>query len=103
MKVGGEMEGWRSQIRAKALTGLGRIDEAIEEAEWAVKVSCERGLFWSLPIAQLALGRALHEAGREKQALEVLDEACCVARETNALTCVAEIEAERDALVSAAG
>jgi class 3 adenylate cyclase/tetratricopeptide (TPR) repeat protein len=103
MKVGGEMEGWRSQIRAKALTGLGRIDEAIEEAEWAVKVSCERGLFWSLPIAQLALGRALHEAGREKQALEVLDEACCVAKETNALTCVAEIEAERDALVSAAG
>jgi class 3 adenylate cyclase/tetratricopeptide (TPR) repeat protein len=103
MKVGGEMEGWRSQIRAKALTGLGRIDEAIEEAEWAVKVSCERGLLWSLPIAQLALGRALHEAGREKQALEVLDEACCVAEETNALTCVAEIEAERDALASAAG
>jgi class 3 adenylate cyclase/tetratricopeptide (TPR) repeat protein len=103
MRVGGEMEGWRSQIRAKALTGVGRIDEAIEEAEWAVKVSRERGLFWSLPIAQLALGRALHEAGREKQALEVLDEACCVAKETNALTCVAEIEAERDALASAAG
>jgi adenylate cyclase len=103
MKVGGEMEGWRSQIRAKALTGVGRIDEAIEEAEWAVKVSCERGLNWSLPIAQLALGQALHAGGREKEALEVLDEACCVAERTNALTCFAEIEAERDALASAAG
>jgi adenylate cyclase len=103
MKVGGEMEGWRSQIRAKALTGVGRIEEAIEEAEWAVKVSCERGLNWSLPIAQLALGQALHAGGREKEALEVLDEACCVAERTNALTCIAEIEAERDALASAAG
>jgi len=103
MKVGGEMEGWRSQIRAKALTGVGRVDEAIEEAEWAVKVSRERGLNWSLPIAQLALGQALHAGGREKEALGVLDEACCVAERTNALTCVAEIEAERDALASAAG
>jgi len=103
MKVGGEMEGWRSQIRAKALTGVGRIEEAVAEAEWAVKVSRERGLRWSLPIAQLALGRALHEAGREREALDVLDEARRVAEETNALTCIAEIEAERDALASAAG
>jgi class 3 adenylate cyclase/tetratricopeptide (TPR) repeat protein len=102
MKVGGEMEGWRSQIRAKALTGVGRTDEAVEEAEWAVKVSRERGLNWSLPIAQLALGQALHAGGREKEALEVLDEACCIAEGTNALTCIAEIEAERDALASAA-
>ena len=103
MEVGGEMEGWRSQIRAKALTGVGRVDEAIEEAEWAVEVSRERGLRWSLPIAQLALGRALHQRGREEEALEVLDEARRVAEETNALTCIAEIDAEQVALASAAG
>jgi class 3 adenylate cyclase/tetratricopeptide (TPR) repeat protein len=103
MKIGGEMEGWRSQIRAKALTGVGRIDEAIEEAEWAVNVSRERGLRWSLPIALLSLGRALHEAGRRDEATEALDEGQRVAEETNALTCIAEIEAEREAMASAAG
>jgi len=102
MKIGGEMEGWRSQIRAKALTGVGRIDEAIEEAEWAVDVSRERGLRWSLPIALLALGRARHEAGREG-AMEALDEGQRVAEETNAITCLVEIEAEREAMISAAG
>ena len=102
MKIGGEMEGWRSQIRAKALTGVGRTDEAIEEAEWAVNVSRERGLRWSLPIALLALGRARHEAGREG-AIEALNEGQRVAEETNAITCLVEIEAEREAMTSAAG
>lgn len=102
MKIGGEMEGWRSQLRANALTGVGRTEEAIAEAEWAVRVSRERGLLWSLPIALLALGRARHVAGRGGAA-EALEEALEVAERTNALTCFAEIEAERETLASAAG
>ncbi|HEV2726783.1 MAG TPA: hypothetical protein VGV34_00735, partial [Solirubrobacterales bacterium] len=102
MKIGGEMEGWRSQLRANALIGVGRTEEAIAEAEWAVRVSRERGLRWSLPITLLALGRARHAAGRDGAA-EALEEALDVAQRTNALTCVVEIEAERELLGSAAG
>ncbi len=102
MKIGGEMEGWRSQLRANALIGVGRTEEAVAEAEWAVRVSRERGLRWSLPIALLALGRARHAAGQDGTA-EALEEALDVAHQTNALTCIVEIEAERDVLVSAAG
>jgi class 3 adenylate cyclase/tetratricopeptide (TPR) repeat protein len=101
MKIGGEMEGWRSQLRAKALVGVGRTEEAVAEAEWAVQVSRERGLRWSLPIALLALGRARHAAGQDG-AVTALKEALAVAEGTNAVTCVLEIEAERDALASAA-
>ena len=102
MKIGGEMEGWRSQLRAKALVGVGRTEEAVAEAEWAVRVSRERGLRWSLPIALLALGRARHAAGLVGAAT-ALEEALEVAEGTKAVTCVLEIEAERDALASAAG
>ncbi|HEU4461650.1 MAG TPA: adenylate/guanylate cyclase domain-containing protein [Solirubrobacterales bacterium] len=102
MKIGGEMEGWRSQMRAKALLGVGRTEEAVAEAERAVRVSRERGLRWSLPIALLSLGRARHAAG-EDGVEEALEEGLEVARQTNALTCVLEIEAEREALASAAG
>jgi adenylate cyclase len=99
MGIGGEMEAWRSQLRARALAGVGRNEEAIAEAEWAVRTSEERGLNWSLPIALLALGRALHDAGKPG-AIEALEEAERVARETNAITCLVDIEAQR-ALVSA--
>jgi class 3 adenylate cyclase/tetratricopeptide (TPR) repeat protein len=102
MKIGGEMEGWRSQLRANALIGVGRTEEAVTEAERAVRVSRERGLRWSLPIALLALGRARHAAGQDGVA-EALSEGLEVARQTNALTCVVELEAERAVLASAAG
>lgn len=102
MKIGGEMEGWRSQMRANALIGVGRTEEAIAEAEWAVRVSRERGLRWSLPIALLALGRARHAAGQDGVA-EALDEAQRVSEETNALTCLIEVKAEREAMASATG
>jgi tetratricopeptide (TPR) repeat protein len=103
MTFGGEMEGWRLQIKAQALTGLGRTDEAIEIAERSVSISRERGLLWSLPIALLNLGRALNAAGRHREAAAVLDEAARVARQTNALTCLGDIEAEREAVGSGAG
>jgi len=95
MGIGGEMEAWRSQLRARALAGVGRNEEAIAEAEWAVRTSEERGLYWSLPIALLALGRARHAAGRPG-AVEALEEAERVARETNAITCLLDIEAQRE-------
>ncbi|HEX5984056.1 MAG TPA: adenylate/guanylate cyclase domain-containing protein [Solirubrobacterales bacterium] len=101
IKVGGEMEGWRAQLRAQALTGLGRTDEAIEAAEWAARISRERGLRWSLPLSLLALGRALNAAGREGAA-EALDEAERVARETEAMVCLEDIKAEREAVGSRA-
>lgn len=102
MEIGGELEGWRSQLRAGAMTGLGRVEEAIEEAEWAVKVSQERGLRWSLPLALLALARA-RSAGGRGGVEEALAEAEEVARETNALACLADIEAERETLATAGG
>ena len=95
MKIGGEMEAWRSQLRSRALTGVGRTEEAIAEAEWAVRTSEERGLHWSLPIALLALGRARHAAGRD-DAVEALEEARRVAVETNALTCLVDVDAQME-------
>ncbi|HET8814560.1 MAG TPA: adenylate/guanylate cyclase domain-containing protein [Solirubrobacterales bacterium] len=102
MKVGGEMEAWRAQLRARALTGVGRVDDAVEVAERAAGVARERGLGWSLPLALLALARALNTAGREGAA-EALDEAERVARETEAFICLDDIEAERAAIGSSAG
>jgi len=102
MGLGGEMEGWREQIRAEALTGLGRTGDAIEVAEGAVEVARERGLRWTLPLALLALARALNAAGCDTTA-EVLDEAEQVVRETGALGCLVDIEAEREVLASGAG
>lgn len=102
MEFGGEMEAWRLQIKSQALTGLGRTEEAIEFAERAVAVSDERGLLWSHPIALLTLGRGLNAAGRHEEAAEALDEAGRIARKTNALTCLVDIEAEREAAASSA-
>jgi class 3 adenylate cyclase/tetratricopeptide (TPR) repeat protein len=103
MKVGGEMETWRSQIRVRALAGVGRMDEALTEAEWAVRTSEERGLRWALPITLLALGRVLRESGRDEEAAAALAKAHEVASATNALTCLQEIDAQRELLPSGAG
>ena len=39
MGSGGEMEAWRAAIRAEALIGVGRTEEAIELAEWASEIA----------------------------------------------------------------
>ena len=100
MDNGGEMAAWRAQMRAQALTGVGRLEEAIEVAEWAIATSREQGMLWSYPIANLALARALVAAGRDG-AEEALAEGERVARETRALSLLRDIEAERDALAAA--
>lgn len=103
MKVGGEMEAWRSQLRARALAGVGRLEEGIAEAEWAIAVSEERGLKWSLPISQLALARALILAGRDEEAAAAIEDARRVATETKALACLADVENLSAELAGAAG
>ncbi|HEX6687336.1 MAG TPA: adenylate/guanylate cyclase domain-containing protein [Solirubrobacterales bacterium] len=97
--TGDEMQAWRAAERAEALRGVGRVDEAIELAEWAIGVAKKRELFWSLPIALLAAGRARIAAGREG-ARDLLDRAATIAADNGALTTLDAIEAEREALAA---
>jgi len=99
MDSGGELEAWRDAVRAEALTGVGRADEAIGVATRAAEVARERELLWSLPLALLALARARAAAGAP-DAREAFDEAAAVAEQTGARTTLDSIEAERKALVA---
>ena len=74
MGNGGEMEAWRGGLRAEALRGVGRIEEAIEVAEWAAETARERGMHWSLPLALQRSARARAAAGDCDGADEALDE-----------------------------
>jgi adenylate cyclase len=103
MDVGGEMEAWRAGLRAQALSGVGRAEEGEELAEWAVGIARERELYWSLPLALLAAGRARAALGRDEEAREALDEAAAEAKRTNAVATMEGIEEERRALAAAAG
>ncbi|HEX6455384.1 MAG TPA: adenylate/guanylate cyclase domain-containing protein [Solirubrobacterales bacterium] len=102
MDNGGEMEGWRGQLRARALIAVGRKDEALEVAEEAARVARERGMLWSYPVAMLTLARARAAAGAEG-AEEAFAESERVAREQGATTLLMDIEAEREQLESSAG
>jgi len=101
MDNGGEMEAWRAQMRAQALTGVGRTEEAIEVAEGAIEVSREQGMLWAYPLSNLALARALHAAGRDG-VFEALDEGERVALETRALSLLKDIRVERDRFAAVA-
>ena len=99
MDNGGEMEAWRAALRARALAGVGRTDEAIALATEAAEMARERGMLWSLPLAILAVARARAAAG-DPDVDGVLDEAAAIARETGAVTTLASIEDERSALAA---
>jgi class 3 adenylate cyclase/tetratricopeptide (TPR) repeat protein len=99
MDTGGEMEAWRAALRARALAGVGRTDEAIELATEAAEMARERGMLWSLPLAILSIARARAAAG-EADVGEILDEAAAIAEETGAMTTLAAIEEERTALAA---
>ena len=103
MDNGGELEGWRGTIRAEALRGVGRVEEAIEAAERSCEVCRERGLNWTMPLAALALGRARAAAGDVPGAHEALEEAARMAEDTDVTVTLAEIESERDSLAAGAG
>jgi class 3 adenylate cyclase/tetratricopeptide (TPR) repeat protein len=94
MDNGGEMEGWRGQLRARALVLVGREEEALEVAEKAARVTRERGMLWSYPVAMLTLARARAAAGADGVA-EAFEEAERVARETGATTLLMDIEEEK--------
>jgi class 3 adenylate cyclase/tetratricopeptide (TPR) repeat protein len=102
MDDGGEMASWRAHLRSQALREVGRVEEAIEAAEWAAETSRSRGLLWTYPAAMLALTRALKAAGRPG-APEALTEAERVARETGAETLMIDLAAEREALEGRGG
>ena len=102
MGNGGEMEGWRGQMRARALVLVGREDEGLEVAEEAARVAREREMLWSYPVAMLTLARARAAAGAGGVS-EAFDEAERVARETGATTLLMDIAAEREELESSAG
>jgi class 3 adenylate cyclase/tetratricopeptide (TPR) repeat protein len=97
MDEGGEMAGWRAHLRSQALREVGRVEEAVEAAEWAAEISRSRGLMWTYPAAMLALTRALRAAGRPG-ASEALSEAERVTRETGAETLMIDLAAERESL-----
>ncbi|HVD40495.1 MAG TPA: adenylate/guanylate cyclase domain-containing protein [Solirubrobacterales bacterium] len=94
MDNGGEMEGWRGQLRARALVLCGREEEGLEVAEEAARVTRERGMLWSYPVAVLTLARARAAAGADGVA-EAFEEAERVARETGATTLLMDIEEEK--------
>jgi class 3 adenylate cyclase len=94
---GDEMETWRAGLRAEALTGVGRAEEAIALAEWASGVARERGMLWSLPLTLQALALALAAAGREG-AEEAIEEAAVVAERSGAVVSLEAIALVRDAI-----
>jgi adenylate cyclase len=102
MDDGGEMESWRGALRAYALLGSGRVEEALRTAEWASGIARERGMHWSLPLALHALGRARAAAGRDGVE-EALDEAAAVAKSSGALVTLETIEADRLGVSAGAG
>ncbi len=99
VESGDEMEAWRDALRAQALAGVGRTDEAVELAQRAVEIARERGMRWSLPLALLAVARTRAAAGLDGVA-EALAEAAAMAEETGAVTSLSAIEEERETLTA---
>ncbi|MGE5282369.1 MAG: AAA family ATPase [Chloroflexota bacterium] len=101
MRSGGEVGSWRAALRAEALCGLGRAEEALEPAEWAASSARENGMLWPLPRALRALATARAALGR-RGADAALDEAAAVAQRTGALLDLREVEAARERIAAAA-
>jgi class 3 adenylate cyclase/tetratricopeptide (TPR) repeat protein len=101
MDSGGESEGWRATLRARALLGLGRGADALAEAEWAVATARRRGMNWQLPPALLALAHARAATGTDG-IVEALEEATAIAGRHDHQLAMRRIDADRDALMAAA-
>jgi adenylate cyclase len=97
--TGSETEGWRATLRARALSGLGRTEEATSEAERAVETARRRGMAWQLPLALLVLAQ-VEAAGGGDGVAEALDEAAATAEAHGHATALGRIEAERPALLA---
>ena len=100
MGSGGETEAWRSTLRARALLGLGRAHEALEEAEWAAGTAKRRAMGWQIPVACHTVAQA-RAAADEAGVEEALDEAAEAAASRDHLMTLGRIEADRDSLRAA--
>ncbi len=100
MRESGEMWGWRASIRAEALAGVGRVDEALALSEELVASAREHRQNWSLPLCLRALAKARAAAGLEG-ADEALDEAISIATATGCSAQVMSMEEAREALTAA--
>ena len=98
---GDEQEGWRAALRAEALTGVGRAEEAEQIAAWATGGRAQARALWSLPLSLLAQGRARAALQRD-DAREPLDEAAALAERSGAVPILEAIEEERAAISTGA-
>jgi len=101
MGAGGETEAWRSTLRARALLGVERRKEALDEIEWAVETARRREMGWQIPSALHTLAQARASTGAPGVE-EALDEASRDAERRGHLMTLNKIEADRDNLLSAA-
>jgi adenylate cyclase len=97
MGSGGETEGWRATLRARALLGLERPEEALVQAEWAAHTARRRGMHWQLPAALLILAEARDAAGQPGVA-EALDEATEIGKRRGHQVILQRIATDRAAL-----
>jgi adenylate cyclase len=100
MREPGEMMGWRSSVRAQALAGAGRVEEALALAEEAVSSTRAHRQNWSLPLCLRALAGARAAAGLDGVD-EALEEAVAVATATGCQGQVRDMEATRETLAAA--
>ncbi|HEY5976556.1 MAG TPA: adenylate/guanylate cyclase domain-containing protein [Solirubrobacterales bacterium] len=100
MGVGGEMEGWRGSMRAEALRGVGRLEEALEAAERASEVCRERGIDWGGVLALQSTGRTRAELGDLEGANEALEGASEIAAKIGATVTLDRLENDRRALAA---
>jgi class 3 adenylate cyclase/tetratricopeptide (TPR) repeat protein len=96
----GESAGWRGTLRALALLGLGRTEEARKDAEEALERSRARGIGWQEPLALRALALVRAAAGEDGVA-EALDEAAELARRLGHRMTLKTIDADRAELIAA--
>jgi class 3 adenylate cyclase/tetratricopeptide (TPR) repeat protein len=100
MGTGGEAEGWRATLRARALLNLGRTEEAVAQAEWAADTARRRGMLWQLaPALHVLAGAraAADSAGVE----EAIAEATALCERLDHRMTLRRIEADREALTAA--
>jgi class 3 adenylate cyclase/tetratricopeptide (TPR) repeat protein len=102
MGSGGETEAWRATLRARALLGLGRNDEALEEIEWAANIARRRAMGWQIPSACHTLAQARAAVGAPGVE-EALDEAIEEAESRDHAMTLRKIAADRETLLAATG
>ena len=100
MGDGGESEAWRATQRARALLSLGREEEALEEAEWAVATAKRREMGWQIPPALQTLAQARAALGADGVEA-ALDEAADFAGRRGHAMALRRIEADRETLATA--